>query len=149
MNSKLLYAATVAISLASTLALADEAPTANSTPQRIEYGPGADRVAPSAVSTKTRGEVARELAQYRESRKVLLGTNANSNYNPLGTQIFATSSLTRAEVKADVREAAANGTLQRTDYDYEAASVARRANAHAASTGFAQRMKAKFSHTQG
>lgn len=162
MNSKFLYAATVAISLASSFALADEAPVsraqvntelkqaiASGSLQRTEYAPGADRTEPLAASTKTRGDVALELAQERAARKVLLGSNANRNYNPLGTQIFATSTLTRTEVKEDVREAAANGTLQRTDFDYDAAAVARRANAHAASAGFAQRLKARFSRTHG
>ena len=44
-------------------------------------------------------------------------------------------------MKVEVRKAAANGTLQPTDYD-DAALVARRVSAHAASVGVAQRIKA-------
>lgn len=157
MNSKFLYAATVAVSLISTLAMADEAPATRAqvnaelhqaivdgTLQRSDYGDDAYR-ANQGVSTKTRAQVATELAQAGAARKTLVGPDANRTYNPYGTQIHETSTLARAAVKQEVLEAAANGTLQRTDYD-DAALVARRANAQAASAAFAQRVKAKFSH---
>ena len=156
MNSKLLYAATIAVSLISTLAMADQAPVsraqvsaeleqaiANGTLQRTDYDTGSYR--PQVlVSTQTRAQVGVELAQARTARKALIGPDANRRYNPFGTQILETSTLARSEVKAEVRQAAASGTLQRTDYD-DAALIARRANAHAASATFAQRIKAKFS----
>ena len=56
------------------------------------------------------------------------------------------SVVTRAAVKADVLQAAADGTLQRTDYD-DAALIARRAKAHTASATFAQRVKTALSHS--
>ena len=75
MNSKFLYAATVAVSLISSLAYADEAPVsreqvnaelrqavANGTLQRTDYDTGSYR--PQAVTSNvTRQQVAVELAQ--------------------------------------------------------------------------------------
>ena len=159
MNSKFLYVATVAVSLISSLAMADEAPVsraqvsaelqqaiANGTLQRSDYDSGSYR--PQAlVSTKTREQVGVELAQAKAARKALIGPDANRTYNQFGTQILETSTLARSEVKNEVLQAAATGTLQRTDYD-DAASLARKANAHAASATFAQRIKAKFSKNQ-
>ena len=155
MNSKLLYVATVAVSLLSTLAMADEAPVtraqvnagvrqaiANGTLQRTDYDSGAPAVA--AASTTTRAQAYADLAEYKAGRKALRGPDRDRNYNPFGTDILKSSTLTHAEVNAEVKQAAANGTLQRTDYD-DAAMVARRANAHVASQTFAQRVKAKFS----
>ena len=162
MNSKLLFAATVAISVLSSVAMADEATAAepvtraqvqseladaiaNKTLQRTDYD--ADRPS-AAVSTRTRADVAADLAVAKTARKALLGPDANRNYNPYGTEIFAHSTLTRAEVKSEVLQAAAAGTLQRTDYD-DAAVAARRANQHtAAPTQLAQRVKALFSSKQ-
>jgi hypothetical protein len=155
MNSKLLYAATVAVSLISTLAFADEAPVsraqvnaevqqaiANGTLRRTDYDTGSYR--PQAVTSNvTRQQVAVELAQAKQARKALVGPDANRTYNPFGTQILETSTLARSEVKNEVLQAAAAGTLQRTDYD-DVASLTRKANQHAASATFAQRFKAKF-----
>ena len=155
MNSKFLYAATVAVSLISSLAFADEAPVtraqvnaetqqaiANGTLRRTDYDVGSYR--PQAVTSNvTRQQVAVELAQARQARKALVGPDANRTYNQFGTQILETSTLARSEVKDDVLQAARAGTLQRTDYD-DVASLTRRANQHAASATFAQRVKAKF-----
>ena len=155
MNSKFLYAATVAVSLISSLAFADEAPVtraqvnaetqqaiANGTLRRTDYDVGSYR--PQAVtSTVTRQQVAIELAQAKQARKALVGPDANRTYNPFGTQIFETSTLARSEVKNEVLQAAQAGTLQRTDYD-DVASLTRKANQHAAAATFAQRFKAKF-----
>jgi hypothetical protein len=162
MNSKFLYAATVAVSLISTLAMADEAQVtraqvnaelrqavANGTLQRSDYGPDADRANPAGTSTKTRAQVGVELAQAKAARATLTGPDANRTFNPYGTRVHESSTLARSDVNEAVREAAANGTLQRTDYDYDdAAQVARNAKAHAAGTAFAQRVKAKFPHKQ-
>ena len=157
-NSKLLYAATVAVSLLSTLAMADEAPVtrtqvnaevrqamASGTLRRNDYD---EPIVATAVSTKTRAEVGTEMAEAKAARKVLKGPWANRTFNPSGVDIFKTSTLTRAEVKSDVVQAAANGTLQRTDYD-DAALVARRAAAHTASSTLAQRLKAALSRNNG
>lgn len=155
MNSKLLFAATVAVSLISTLALADEAQLtraqvnadlnqaiATHTLQRTDY----DSTPNNAVvsSNRTRADVAADLASAKAARKALKGPDANRTYNPYGTEILAArSTLTRDEVKTEVRQAAAAGTLQRTDYD-DASLVARRANQHAAPSTLAQRVKAVF-----
>ena len=155
MNSKLLYVATIAISLASTLAVADEAAVtraqvnadvqqarANGTLQRTDYDSGSYR--PQAVTSNvTRAQVGLELAQARAANKALLGPLADSRYNPYGTQVLQTSTLARSEVKNEVLQAQANGTLQRTDYD-DVASLARKANQHVVGATFAQRIRAKF-----
>jgi hypothetical protein len=158
MNSKFLYAATVAVSLISTLAMADEAPATRAqvraelrqavvdgTLQRSDYSADSYRSVGS-TSTATRAQVGVELAQAKAARARLVGPDANRTYNPYGTQVFEASTLARSDVKDEVRTAIANGTLQRTDYDDDSALVARRANAQAASALFAQRVKAKFSH---
>ena len=156
MNSKFLYAATVAVSLlGTTLAMADEAPltraqvnaelaqaVASGTLQRTDYD--VDRRDAAAVSSKTRGQVNAEIADARTARKGLVGPNRSSSYNQFGTEILKTSVLARAEVKNEVLAAAAEGTLRRTDYD-DAALVARNVNAHAAALRFAQRRKAAAS----
>ena len=155
MNRKLLYAATVAVSLISTLAMADEAPLtraqvnaevqqarANGTLQRTDYISGAYR--PEAVTSNvTRAQVGAELAQAKAARVGLVGPLTNSRYNPYGAEVLQTSTLARNGVKNEVRAAAANGTLQRTDYD-DAALMARQSQQHRASGNFAQRFKAKF-----
>ncbi len=161
MNSKFLYAATVAVSLISTLAMADEAPVSRSqvqaelhqaivdgTLRRTEFDIQ-EPVRQAAVSTTSREQVAIELAQARQARKALVGPLANRTYNPYGTGVLQTSTLARADVKADVRAAQADGTLQRrTDYD-DAVSPARRAVVpHAASPTLAQRLKARLSAAQ-
>jgi hypothetical protein len=157
MNSKFLYAATIAVSLISTLAMADEAPLtraqvnadvqkaiATGALQRSDYDSGSFRTEPAAGPTKSRAQVGVELAQAKAARATLIGPDANRTYNQFGTQIHEQSTLARSEVKSEVLAAAANGTLQRTDYD-DAASMARKAKQHAASATFAQRVKAKFS----
>ena len=169
MNSKLLYAATLAVSLLASLAVAGGAMAAtdgsltraevnadlaqaraDGTLQRSDY-PEADfrAAAVTAVtSTQTRAQVAIDLADAKASRKTLIGPNANRIYNPAGTEFLRVSTVSRAEVRSEVLQAAATGTLQRTDYD-DAALVARRANAHIASQRFAQRVKAALAGHQG
>ena len=168
MNSKLLYVATLVVSLLGSLAVAggamaatDAALTraevnadlaqarADGTLQRGDY-PDAYFHAPSRApaSTQTRAQVATELAKAKASRKALIGPDANRTYNPSGTEILRVSTVSRAEVRAEVLQAAANGSLQRTDYD-DATLVARRANAHVASQRFTQRIKAALARRQG
>ena len=159
MNSKLLFAATVAISVLSTVALADEGvpatraqvqaelnqAIANGTLQRTDYDAGR---AATTTSSTTRADVAADLAASKAARKGLLGPDANRTYNAFGTDILKHSTLTRAEVKSDVRQAAAAGTLQRTDYD-DAVLAARRADQHAAAPArLAERVKSVFSAKQ-
>jgi len=160
MNSKLLFAATVAISVISmsTVAMADEAPVtraqvnadlaqaiATRTLQRTDYD--AINLATVTTSDRTRADVVADLGTAKAARKALIGPNANRTYNPFGTEILSHSTLARADVKAEVVQAAAAGTLQRTDYD-DGALVARRAAQHAATSTLAQRVKAVFSRTQ-
>lgn len=161
MNSKLLFAATVAISVLSSVAMADEgaAPVsraqvndelaravATHTLQRSDYAASDYGVSSAApVSSVTRAQTLAELADAKAARKVLVGPDANRTYNSYGTEIYKRSALTRAEVKSDVLQAAANGTLQRSDYD-DQALVARRAQQHAAPSKLAQRVKAAFTH---
>jgi Domain of unknown function (DUF4148) len=160
MNSKFLYAATVAVSLISTYAVADANPLtraqvnaelqqarADGTLQRTDYDNG-DTRPQIAASTTTRAQVGAERARDAAARKALVGPYANERYNPYGAEIFETSTLARSEVKNDVLQAAANGTLQRTDYD-DATLVARRAHQHEAASTFAQRMKARFAKDHG
>lgn len=160
MNSKFLYAATLAVSLISTFAMADAAPLSRAqvnadtqqairlgTLPRTDYDTGSYRPQPVA-SNVTREQVAIELAQAKTARKALFGPDANRIYNPFGTQILETSTLARSDVKNEVLAAAANGTLQRTDYD-DVASLTRKANQHASSATFAQRVKARLSRSQG
>ncbi len=154
MNSKLLFAATIAVSLVSTLALADEAPLtraavkadlnqaiATHTLQRTDYDTPSYAVVPN--SDRTRADVVADLGAAKAARKSLVGPDTNRTYNPYGTEVLAHSTLARSTVKSETREAAANGTLQRTDYD-DAALLARRANQHAASSKLAQRVKTVF-----
>ena len=150
MNSKFLYAATIAVSLISTVAMADPAPLtraqvtadvqqarAAGTLQRTDYDSGSYR-SEAITSNVTRAQVGAELAQAKAARSGLLGPLADSRYNPYGAQVLQTSTLARSEVKSEVLAAAANGTLQRTDYD-DAASMARQSQQHRAAVNFAQR----------
>ncbi len=164
MNSKLLYAITVAISFLGSLAMAGSAVAAtepltraqvsaelaaaavNGTLQRTDYD--FNTMPAASASTTPRSQVIAELGDAKARRKALVGPQANRLYNPFGTEILGPSIVTRAEVKAEVLQAAAAGTLQRTDYD-DATLVARRANAHIASARFGQRVKAGFARPQG
>ena len=163
MNSKLLYIATVAISLASTLALADEAtaaPAKTRAEVRAELNaaiadhtllrtdPEIDARNTAGVSTKPRGQVVAELAADQAARRQLKGPLANRTYNPFGTAILASSTLPRSEVVAEVRQAAADGTLYRTDYD-DPAVVGQRATGRVAGPTLAQRLKGVLARLHG
>jgi hypothetical protein len=144
MNSKLLFAATIAASLVSTVALAGEATLPrvqiSAAQQLSEYGLGADRSVAVAPSGVTRAQVVAELGQWQVANRALVGPNANRTFNPYGLQVLERSTLTRAEVNRQVLEAAANGTLQRTDYDYGDSTLsARQAEANLAPAIVAQR----------
>jgi hypothetical protein len=155
MNAKLLFAATVAVSLASTLAMAaDQAPltraqviselnqaAANGTLQKTDYDFA--RADNGAASTKTREQVASELAAAKRPNPLLVSQSDKSrNYNQFGTELLRPSVVERAQVKAEVVQALRDGTLPRTDYEFDQAFVARRVNNHAAAPTFAQRTTA-------
>ena len=160
MNARLLFVATIALSLASSYVLADDSSVtltrdqvtaqilkarADGTLQRTDYDTGT--VVPAA-STRTRADTYADLAAAKANRKVLVGPDANRTYNPSDIELYAKSSVTRAEVKAGVLQAAASGTLQRTDYDDQAA-VARRSHSHQAGSVVAQRIKATLPGSAG
>lgn len=143
MNAKLLFAATVAVSalatFASTTVLADEinAPLtraqvttqleqarANGTLQTTDYDFGV--AGRSQSPSLSRGEVLATLAA--KPIAILANSSARSrSYNPFGTELIQASTLTRAAVKSETLEAVANGSLPRTDYEYDESQVARRA----------------------
>jgi hypothetical protein len=151
MNAKLLFAATVAVSLASTLAMAaDQTPltreqvisdlnqaAANGTLQKTDYDYA--RADGAAVSSKTREQVASELAAAKQPNPLLVSQSDRSrNYNQFGTELLRPSVVDRAQVKAEVVQALRDGSLPRTDYEYDQAFVARRIGNHAAASRFAQ-----------
>lgn len=132
MNSKYLYAATLAVSLISTLAMAEVAPLtraqvnaelskaiADGTLQRTDYDTGAPVATATTSSTLTREQVTVAFLNAKAAKKSLNDSDANSSYNPFGSALRTPSPVTRAEVKSDVLQAAANGTLQRSDYDFD------------------------------
>ena len=153
MNRKfLLYVATVAVSLVSTFAMAGEdAPTrdqvigkffaarADGTLLRTDYD--IENAVLKAGPGVSRAQMVADAAAASASRKALKGSDANRTYNPFGTDIQRVSTLARAEAKADVLQAAAEGTLRRTDHD-DAASVARAGKARQAGDRLAQRARA-------
>ena len=155
MNAKLLFAATVAVSLASTLAMAaDQTPltreqviselnqaAANGTLQKTDYDYA--RADGAAVSSKTREQVASELAASKQPNPLIVSQSDKSrNYNQFGTELLRPSVVDRAQVKAEVVQALRDGSLPRTDYEYDQALVARRISNHAAAPIFAQRKAA-------
>ncbi|MGZ5131627.1 MAG: hypothetical protein ACXWJ7_02310 [Caldimonas sp.] len=138
MNAKLLYAATVALALLSSLAVAGEAQpltreqvvaayreaAADGTLRKNDYDYDAHDL--RAPSSRSRAEVIAELKAARPD-KALIGPLRNRTYNPGGMETLRVSTLARAQVKAEVVAAMRDGTLRRTDYDDEGARVSRRA----------------------
>ena len=141
MNAKFLFAATVAVSALATFAsstvLADEinAPLsraqvtaqleqarANGTLQKTDYDFGvAGRSQSPALS---RNDVVATLAA--KPSALLANSSARSrSYNPFGAELLQASTVTRAAVKSETLEAVANGTLPRTDYEYDQNQIAR------------------------
>ncbi len=131
MNSKLLFAAALATSLIGTSALAD------ATTQRGEYDVNpASFVGSSSI---TRADVAADLAASNAARKALVGPNANRMYNTAGIDILKTpSTLTRAEVRDEVRQAVAAGTLQNINSE-DSSLAARGTTRGTTASKFAQR----------
>ena len=143
MNAKLLFAATVAVSalatFASTAVLADEitAPLtraqvtaqfeqarADGTLQRTDYD--AYRADRALRTTRSRADVVAELAAAKPN-PAWVDHNSSFDANPFASERPFASTVTRAQVKAETREAIANGTIPRTDYEYDQGVVARRA----------------------
>ncbi len=143
MNAKLLFAATVAVSALATFAsstvLAGEinAPLtraqvtaqleqarANGTLQKTDYDFGV--ASRSESPSLSRSDVLATLAT-KPSALLANSSARNNNYNPFGTELMQASTVTRAAVKTETCEAVANGTLPRTDYEYDQSQVARRA----------------------
>ena len=136
MNAKILYASTIALALASSLAAAQEVQpltraevnkawaqgAADGTLRKNDYDFDANDF--TAPSTRTRAEVIAELRVPRNP--ALIGPLANRTYNPAGMETLQVSTLSRAEVKAEVLAAARAGTLRRTDYDDEVSYAVRR-----------------------
>jgi hypothetical protein len=143
MNAKILYAATVALALASGLALADEGQplsreqvaaawnqaAADGTLRHNDYD--YDKVDARIVSSRTRDEVVAEMAASRPNA-ALVGPLRNRTYNPAGMEVLRVSTLPRAEVKAEVVAAVRDGTLRHSDYDDLPVRIAHRVTRNAA-----------------
>ena len=136
MNAKSLYAATIALAVASSLAAAEEVQpltraevnkawaqgAADGTLRKNDYDFDVNDF--KGPSTRSRAEVVAELRVPRNP--ALIGPLANRTYNPAGIETLQVSTLPRAEVKAEVLAAVRAGTLRRTDYDDEVQYAVRR-----------------------
>jgi hypothetical protein len=131
MNSKILFTATLAVALASSLAQAGEArplsraevvadyqkAQADGTLQKHDYD--VDFPAPGAVATSNRNrqDVIAEMSRARPD-PLLVGFTAKSRtYNPYGSELLRMKTVPRAQVKAEVLTAMHDGTLRHSDYD--------------------------------
>jgi hypothetical protein len=137
MNAKILYAATVAVALASSLAVAGEnAPltraqvvadyqqaAASGTLRKNDYDFDVQDF--KGVSTQTRADVIAALRGYRVD-PALVGPMRNRTYNPAGMEALRVSTLPRAQVKAEVAAALRDGSLRHSDYDEDVVHAARR-----------------------
>jgi len=136
MNAKILYAATVALALASSLAAAQESQPltraevnkawaqarADGTLRKNDYDYDANDF--KAPSTLSRDQVIAEMRVPRDP--ALIGPLRNRSYNPGGMENLRVSTLPREQVKAEVITARRDGTLRRTDYDDEVIYAVRR-----------------------
>ena len=143
MNAKILYAATVALALASSLAMADESQSmareqvanawnqaaADGTLRHNDYD--YDKIDVRSLSSRTRREVVAEMAASRPN-PALIGPMRNRTYNPAGMEALRVSTLPRAEVKAELLAAVREGTLRHSDYDDLPVRTAHRATRNAA-----------------
>lgn len=128
MNSKLLYAVTVALALVSGLAMADEAQpltrdqvandwnqaAADGTLRKNDYD--YDKLDARVLSSRTRDEVVADMKASRPP-KALVGPLRNRTFNPAGMETLRVSTLPRTEVKAQVVAAMHEGTLRHSDFD--------------------------------
>ena len=122
MNAKLLFATTMGLALASSLALAEEAPVTRAA-VIADYQQAAragqlhrndyfDELAsrPAPESQVPRAQVLAELKAPRDPR--LIGPLLSRNYNQFGTELMREPIYSRADVKADVLQARAEHTLR-------------------------------------
>jgi hypothetical protein len=122
MNAKFLFATTMGLALASSLALADEAPITRAAviadyqqaarAGQLHRGEYADELASRAApgSQVPRAQVLAELKTPRDPR--LIGPLLSRNYNQFGTETMREPIYSRADVKADVLQARAEHTLR-------------------------------------
>jgi opacity protein-like surface antigen len=137
MNAKLLFAATLAVALASSYAVADPVKPLSRADVVAGYRQAAsdgtlrkndydyDRHDHDALSTRTRAEVIAEYDAARADHR-LVGPLRNRSYNPAGVEVLRRPAVARARIKADVVAARADGSLRRSDYDDVPVTVARR-----------------------
>jgi hypothetical protein len=122
MNTKLLFSATMALAVASTCALAQEASVSRAAViadyqqaaragklHRTDYD---DELAarPAPGSQATREAVIAKLKAPRDAR--IVGPLRSGTYNPFGTETMRAPIYARTEVKAEVLEARAEHTLR-------------------------------------
>jgi len=148
MNAKILYTATIALALASSLAVAQESrpltraevdkawaqAAADGTLRKNDYDYDVNDF--KGPSTRTRAEVIAEMNVPRDP--ALIGPLRNRTYNPGGMETLRVSTLPREQVKAELLAAIREGTLRRTDYDDEFVRTARRTPARTPTPVLAQ-----------
>lgn len=115
MKSKNIYFSTLALALIGGLtsvqgAFAQEA-------ARGDYEPGAWRSVVAPNSGMTRAQALAERQQAAVARSALVGPQKSALYNTEGAGVLVRSSLPRADVKRETREAMARHEIPRTDYD--------------------------------
>ena len=160
MNAKLLFAATLALAVASSFAQAADntAPLtraqvkaevqraiADGTLPRTEYGLTYGVRDGFAPSTATRAQVVADLQAAQRTDGYRTVRASDYNIYPADLNASRASTLTRAEVKAEVAQAIADGTLPVSDYADDNQFAARHARAPAVKRGgptLAQRVKA-------
>jgi uncharacterized membrane protein len=131
MNARILFTATLAVALASSLAQAGEArplsradvvadyqkAKADGTLQVHDYDIDFAARDAGVQSSRTRQDVVAEMARARPD-PLLVGFTAKSRtYNPYGSELLRMKTVPRAEVKAQVLTAMRDGTLRHSDYD--------------------------------
>ena len=128
MNAKILFTATLAVALASSLAQAGEAQPlsradvvadlqqarADGTLRKNDYD--YDKLDARVLSSRTRDEVVADMKASRPP-KALVGPLRNRTFNPAGMETLRVSTLPRTEVKAQVVAAMHEGTLRHSDFD--------------------------------
>ena len=122
MNAKLLFATTMGLALASTLALADDAPVTRAAviadyqqaagAGQLHRNDYADELAsrPAPESEAARAQVLAALKAPRDPR--LVGPLRNRSYNQFGTDLMREPIYSRADVKVDVLQARTEHTLR-------------------------------------
>lgn len=129
MNARILFTATLAIALVSSLALAGEPQPAatrasvvadlqkaraDGTLRKNDYDYDAHDF--GTQPGRARQDVIAEMRAPRD--KLLVGVTArNRTYNPYGSELLRMQTVPRAQVKADVLTAMRDGSLRRSDYD--------------------------------